>query len=130
VNYFAPAWNQPAKSQADIRKAAEISIIFGGRRGNAFMFDHPCGPAWPADPNAGDPHTRIEGSPFSPEARTRQGHLEGGNFTYADGHAKWLTSSKIGEQIAITQGKRGCLGAGVPVLPLPPNPYTSLLQEF
>ena len=125
VAYFAPAWNQTAKNQAEIRKAAEIGILFGAWRGNGFMFDHPCGPV-----NGGDPMTRIEGSPFTNDLPVKQGHLEGGNFTYADGHAKWLSSGKIGEQIALTQGKRGCLGAGIPVLPLPANPYTTLFQEF
>jgi prepilin-type N-terminal cleavage/methylation domain-containing protein/prepilin-type processing-associated H-X9-DG protein len=123
VSYFAPAWNQPAKNAADIRKAAEIGIVFGAWRGNGFMFDHPCGAV-----GGGDPVTRIEGSPWSPEALIKQGHLEGGNFTYADGHSKWLSSGKIGEQIGITQNKRGC--AGAPPVTVPPNPYTSLFQEF
>jgi prepilin-type N-terminal cleavage/methylation domain-containing protein/prepilin-type processing-associated H-X9-DG protein len=127
VSYFAPRWDLPAKNQSEIRKAAEIGIIFGAWRGNGFMFDHPCGPV-----GGGDPVTRIEGSPYSPDPIIKSGHLEGGNFTYADGHAKWIASGKIGEQIAITQNKMGagCVGAGAPTVTIPPNPYTSLFFEF
>lgn len=127
VAFFAPAWNQPAKNQAEIAKAAELGIVFGGWRGNAFMFDHPCGPV-----GGPDPVTRIEGSPYSPTPSIQQGHLGGGNFTYADGHSKFVTSSKIGQQIAITQQKigGGCIGAGGPVVTVPPSPYTSLFREF
>ena len=111
VHYFsAGSYAAPqVRSMASVQNAAQLGIMWGGRGGNSFIFDHPCGPL-----NGGDPITRIEGQIFSSNAEARQGHLDGGVFAYADGHAKWVNGSGIVREINATQPAR-CSGAPAPV---------------
>ncbi|MDF2439133.1 MAG: hypothetical protein JWN98_117 [Abditibacteriota bacterium] len=111
VHYFsAGSYAAPqVRSMASVQNVAQLGIMWGGRGGNSFIFDHPCGPL-----NGGDPITRIEGQPFSPDSGARQGHLDGGVFAYADGHAKWVNGSTIVREINATQPAR-CNGAPAPV---------------
>ena len=44
--------------------------------------------------------TRTEGSPQATLAPVKVGHNQGGNVSFADGHAKWLPSQLIGAAIA------------------------------
>lgn len=81
------AADQP-KNLADIKKSAEVSAIWGSWAGNGYMFDHPYG-------GCGDPRSRIEGSNDCVGSPQSRGHLETGNFVYADGHAKALPSAKV-----------------------------------
>jgi prepilin-type N-terminal cleavage/methylation domain-containing protein/prepilin-type processing-associated H-X9-DG protein len=106
THYFAAG--EPRK-MASINNVSSLGISWGGRGGNSFIFDHPCGPL-----NGGDPITRMEGEPFSPNVGARQGHLEGGNFLYADGHVKWQNGSNIVREINATQPAR-CNGAPAPI---------------
>jgi prepilin-type N-terminal cleavage/methylation domain-containing protein/prepilin-type processing-associated H-X9-DG protein len=76
----------PARALADIRSAATVAVSFDQWDGAWFIMDH-CGAAGPAD--------RIGGNPLSVNARTRDGHLNSGNFLYADGHVKAMQSGKI-----------------------------------
>jgi len=52
--------------------------------------------------NYNSPACRMEGSPQAPQP-TGTGHNGGGNFIYADGHAKWSSSGYIGAQLALWQ---------------------------
>jgi prepilin-type N-terminal cleavage/methylation domain-containing protein/prepilin-type processing-associated H-X9-DG protein len=76
------------RSAADVARPAQIGISWGARTGTGWIFDN-LGTA------TGDPPARIEGSLQSTSATIQQGHLNGGNFCYADGHVKWQTSSFI-----------------------------------
>ncbi|MDR3709858.1 MAG: prepilin-type N-terminal cleavage/methylation domain-containing protein [Capsulimonadaceae bacterium] len=42
---------------------------------------------------------RVEGSPLAAIGVVKQGHNQGGNVAYADGHAKWLPSQLIGAAV-------------------------------
>jgi prepilin-type N-terminal cleavage/methylation domain-containing protein/prepilin-type processing-associated H-X9-DG protein len=78
----------PAKAVADIKFASQIAPVFDQWDGAYFLMDH-------CTIGAGQPITRVAGSPLSGSARTQEGHLGSGNFLYADGHVKSLPSGKI-----------------------------------
>lgn len=75
-------------SLAKIQNVSELALMMGAWGGNAFIIDN-------FDTQVYAPPARIEGSLQGDNSAIKQGHLNGGNFLYADGHAKWQTTSKI-----------------------------------
>lgn len=80
------------KTLADIKKSAELVAVWGAWAGNGYIFDHPYG-------GCGDPRSRMEGSTDCAGSAASQGHLGGGNFTYADGHSKFVPTGKIRDEL-------------------------------
>ena len=91
TQYFSP---QPSggvdrpRSIAAVNNVASLGMAFGSWGGNGFLMDH-------LGAGAGDPLGRLEGSLQSTDAIIRNGHLEGGNVAYADGHVKWVKSQNM-----------------------------------
>lgn len=80
---------------SSLNNPSDVAIAWGAwttNSGQSFIFDHPNG-------GQGYPCSRIEGSPFSTDSSIQRGHLQGGNFCYADGHVKWQSSATIQQQI-------------------------------
>jgi prepilin-type N-terminal cleavage/methylation domain-containing protein/prepilin-type processing-associated H-X9-DG protein len=80
------------RNLANIKKSAEVAAVWGAWAGNGFIFDHPYG-------GCGDPRSRMEGSTDCAGSAASVGHLGGGNFTFADGHSKFLPTGKIMEEL-------------------------------
>ena len=98
---LVPNFVGPALHEAQIKSPAQLAMSFGGWEG-AWVFDHP-------SDGAGQPITRIEGSPSSfATSQIQQGHSGGGNFVFCDGHAKWVaTGTQAGEVVKARTGQSG-----------------------
>ncbi len=92
------------KKLSDIKKVADLAAVWGSWAANGFIFDHPNNPGICSEPRA-----RIEGSLDCANSTVSQGHLGGGNFTFADGHAKFINSGKIMEQLALANADQSSL---------------------
>ncbi len=90
VSYAYNQYYVGNKAMAQIDKTAEIAAVWGAWGGNAWICDNMT--------TGGPP--RIEGSPEATNASIRQGHNQGGNFGYCDGHVKWQSSGTIGGELA------------------------------
>ena len=114
TQYFSPQPNpgpQP-KSLAAVNNAALLGMVFGSWGGNGFLMDH-------LQAGAGDPLGRLEGSLQSTDNTIRQGHLEGGNVLFTDGHVKWVNSKNM---FAEMEKSRPAVTA--------PSGTTTLFKEF
>ena len=86
---------------SDIKKTSEVAAVWGAWASYGFIFDHPNNPGICTEPRA-----RIEGSLDCAGSPVSQGHLGGGNFAFADGHAKYINSGKIMEQLALADSSQ------------------------
>lgn len=93
-----------SKKLSDIAKTSELAAAWGAWATNGFIFDHPNNPGICTEPRA-----RIEGSLDCANSAVSRGHLGGGNFIYSDGHAKFVTSGKIMEQLALANADQTSL---------------------
>lgn len=71
-----------------IQNPSMLGAVWGSWGANGYIFDN-------LAKTAGDPPARIEGSLQSAVPAIQIGHLNGGVFGFADGHAKWESTATI-----------------------------------
>ncbi|MDF2439136.1 MAG: hypothetical protein JWN98_120 [Abditibacteriota bacterium] len=92
--YFSgPLNNNRPVSMAAVQSPASLGMVMGAWGDNSFILDH-------INDGPGEPPSRIEGSLQGTNSAVRNGHLNGGNVNYADGHVKWINSSTLMSELA------------------------------
>ena len=80
-------------SLAEIKKPADVAAMWGAWGGGGWYADF-------MTMTPGGPSSRLEGNPITTNARIKEGHNGGGNLLFCDGHAKWLPTGKLGQELA------------------------------
>ena len=95
LNANAAGVPQPV-SMAKVQNAASLGLLMGAWGSEAFIMDN-------TESQDYAPPARIEGSLQGTIASRQQGHLGGGNWMYADGHAKFVKTPDLMRQLEMSR---------------------------